>query len=217
MGLPVLKARHREETGTAAMRRLRREDKVPAVLYGHGRETVNLVLPQADLMHLLEQGAQMLSLAVDGAEEQVLVREIQFDALGDDVIHVDFARVSLEEVIEVDVPLELHGSPSGLKEGGTLEQPLHNIAVRCRAADIPDVIRLEIAHLELRQAVHVSELDLPPGVSATISGETVIVMVHPPKLEVVEEEAEPPEAAGEPEVIGAKESEEAADEEASKE
>lgn len=217
MGMPVLKASRRDETGTAAVRRLRREGKVPAVLYGHGQENVNLALPRADLMHLLEHGAHMVSLAVDGAEEHVLVREVQFDALGDDVLHVDFARVSLQEVIDVDVPLELHGTPSGVKGGGTLEQSLHHITVRCRAADIPDVIRVEIAHLELRQALHVSELDLPPGVSATISGETMIAMVYPLKVEVVEEEAEPPEAAGEPEVIGAKESEEAADEEASKE
>ena len=217
MGLPVLKARLREETGTAAMRRLRREDQVPAVLYGHGRETVSLALPQADLMHLLEQGAQMISLAVDGAEEQVLVREIQFDALGDDVIHVDFARVSLKEMIEVEVPLELHGTPNGFKEGGVIEQPLHHLAVRCRAADIPHAIRVEIAHLELRQAVRVSDLDLPPEVSAAVSGEALIVVVHPPKAEAVEEEVEPPETAGEPEVIGAKESEEAADGETSEE
>src|SRR3954468_4935390 len=106
----------RPELGSRANKRLRDAGLVPGVIYGHKEAVVPVTLPKKELVGHLNHGAHVFDLALDGKSEKVLVKEVQFDHLGIEVIHVDFARVSLDEKVEVTVPLELKGEPKGEAE-----------------------------------------------------------------------------------------------------
>ena len=112
-----------------------------------------------------------------GATETVLVREIQWDHLGKEIIHLDFARVSAGESIETEVRLDLRGTAPGVAEGGVLEQLIHSIDVTCRADAIPDNIKVDVSDLHLGKAIHVQELKLPEGVTVKADPEALVVHV----------------------------------------
>jgi large subunit ribosomal protein L25 len=194
--------------GTRVARRLRRAGRIPAILYGHKQDTVPLSLARDDVWGLIKSGHHLVQLRLGEQTEMALVRDVQWDYLGKEIIHLDFFRVSAHERIETTVPIVLHGTPAGLSEGGTLEQPVHNLVVSCEATSIPDSIRVEVAGLRVGDMVHVRDLTLPAGVTTTADADVVIAHVVA-KYAV----AEPTPVAAEgtpaqPEVIGRKEKEE---------
>jgi large subunit ribosomal protein L25 len=200
----TLQATKRAELGTRAVRRLRRQGVLPAVLYGHQRDTVSLSVPLRDFEHLVHDGARLMDIEIGGTVEPAVIKDIQYDAMGDHILHVDFARVAMDEKITLTVPVRLHGVPKGVNEGGLLDQPLVDLEVSCLPGDIPEEILIEIAHLEIGDTVHVGDLTPPPGVEFVEDSEAPILSVRPPQ-EVEEPEAEEAaiEAVGaEPEVIG---------------
>jgi large subunit ribosomal protein L25 len=144
----------------------------------------------------------VFDLAIDGKSEKVLVKDVQYDHLGAEVLHVDFARVSLDERVEVTVPLELRGTPKGEADGGVLQQLVAELEIECLVTDIPDAIRHNVSEMGLDTDLHVRDLQLPPGVKALQDEDLVLAQVR----EVKEEEVAPTEVAegGEPEVIGRK-------------
>jgi large subunit ribosomal protein L25 len=142
----------------------------------------------------------VFDLSVDGKSETVLVKEVQYDHLGIDVIHVDFARVSLTEKVTVTVPIELKGTPKGEDEGGVLTQVISDLEVECVVTDIPEAIRHNVSDMGIDAVLHVKELTLPPGVRPLADEDQVVATVSV----VADEEAAPAAAEGEPEVIGGK-------------
>jgi large subunit ribosomal protein L25 len=182
---------------------LRKEGLVPAVLYGHREPNVLLSLHRSELERLLGMHAFILQVNWDGRSESVQVRELQYDPLGDHVIHVDLARISLSETVTVSVPIETHGEAAGVAEGGVLDLQLHELEVECLPTAIPEKLRVEVAQLGIGDHVRVGDIQLPEGVTATADAEVVVVAVTPP-VEIEEEEAEElaEEAIAEPEVIG---------------
>ena len=114
--------------------------------------------------------------------------EVQWDHLGQDVLHVDFRRVSADERIHVTVPIELRGIAPGVTGGGVLDQPLHTLDIECLAVAVPDSIRVNINELQLGAAIHVRDLTLPPDVKALADADAIVVHVTAPQAE--------PEAAG---------------------
>ena len=197
-----LNVKARSELGSRANKRLRDAGHVPGVIYGHKEAVVPVTLPKRELVHHLHHGAHVFDLALDGKSEKVLVKEIQYDHLGSTVLHVDFARVSLDERVEVTVPLELKGTPKGEADGGVLTQVIAELEVECLVTDIPDVIRHNVSEMALNDVLHIRDLKLPPGVRIVQDGELIVATVK----EVVEEAAADAAAAGsaEPEVIGRK-------------
>src|SRR3954452_16631910 len=111
-----LTAKVRGELGSRRNKRLRDSGFVPGVIYGHKEAVVPGTLPKKEVVGHLNHGAHLFSLALDGKSENVLVKEVQYDHLGIEVIHVDFARVSLDEKVEVTVSIELKGTPKGEEE-----------------------------------------------------------------------------------------------------
>jgi len=197
-----LHAERRTECGSASARRLRRAGRLPVVLYGHKEDTVALAVPWAEFEAVLHAGARMVDVDVDGRAEKALVKDVQFDPLGDTVLHVDLVRVAMDETVEVTVPIELHGTAAGVKEGGGLDQLLHEVTVTCLPENIPETIRARVDDLEIGRILHLREVDLPPGVTPVGDPEAPVATVHPP---MVEEEAVPVEgetAPATPEVIG---------------
>ena len=195
-------AKAREQKGSRANKRLRDAGLVPGVVYGHKEAVVTITLPKKELVGHLEHGVHVFDLATDGKTEKVLVKEVQYDHLGLEVLHVDFARVSLDEKVEVTVPLELKGEPAGEKEGGVLQQILSELEVECLVTDIPDVIVHNVSEMKLDDVVHIKDLKLPAGVRALQDEDQIVCQVK----EVKEEEAAPAAEgeSAEPEIIGKK-------------
>ncbi len=191
-------------------RRVRAEGWLPGIIYGHKQDPVAVLLPTKELVRVLRQGAHVLTVNLGGGSEQVLVKEVQFDALGSEPLHVDMARVDLNERVTVTVPIVLRGTPKGAAEGGVLEQILGEVEVECVVTQIPESIRVSVAELGLGEALHVRELPLPEGMEATVDGETVVAVVRELGEAPEEEEAAAAGEAGpmEPEVIARRKAEE---------
>lgn len=197
----VLQATKRDSTGTAATTRLRRSGHVPAVLYGHGKENEHLAIPATQISTLLRHNTRMIKLSGD-VSDNALVTEMQWDALGIEVLHLDLIRVNLKEEVEVIVSIELHGEAPGVREGGILLENVREVEVRCSAGSIPETIILDINELRLGQQAVASDLELPEGVELLIDGDTVIAHVEQPREEIEgEEETEGVQVGAEPEVI----------------
>lgn len=199
----VLVTQPRDGRGTRAARRLRRQGLIPAVIYGHKEATISVALPEEELGKAIRQGVHVVDLQSDGNVQKVLIRDVQWDHLGKELMHVDFTRVAADERVVVTVPVEIRGTAPGISEGGVLDQPIHSLSVECPVVSVPESIRVNVGELQLGQALHVKDLVLPPGVKAMADPETIVVHVA-----VKQMEAEPVAAAAvvpeqaEPEVIG---------------
>src|SRR5436305_3149872 len=152
-------------TGTRVARRLRKNVRIPAVSYGHKQAVVPVTLSRDDVLRMVKAPGHLAELEVGEATETVLIREVQWDHLGKEVLHLDFARVSAEEIIETEVPLELRGHAAGIAAGGIVEHLVHSLRIKCRAGSIPDSIKVDISHLQVDEGVHVRDLSLPPDVT----------------------------------------------------
>jgi large subunit ribosomal protein L25 len=188
--------------GSAAARKLRREEKIPAVLYGHEEETVSISLPAEEFQTALRHGARVMDLKLGGNTQKALIKELQFDHLGKEILHVDFARIAETDRVTVPVRIELRGIAPGVTGGGLLDQPIHTLEVECLAVAIPESIRVNINELQLDQAIHVKDLALPPGVKALADPEAIVVHVKAPQAEA--EAPAPAAEQAEPEVIRAR-------------
>jgi len=217
---PVVEAQTRERVGSKYAMRLRRQGKMPAVIYGHGIAPAHVALDAEAVNDALHHGAHLLDVNVgDGKAETVLIRDVQHDFLGDTVIHIDLTRVDLTEEVTVWVPLELEGEDSapGLKEeGALLQQPTTDLEVRCRADQIPDKIIVDISNMGPGEAITVADLTLPAGVTAESDEETTIVtitVVSEEEMEALDEmTVDTGAASAEPEVITERHDEEEGEE-----
>ncbi len=208
MAVSKLKAWPREERGTPACRRLRRQGLVPAVLYGRKKPNLLMTIREHDLDELMMEHTSIVELNWDGQEQPAQIKEIQFDELNDRIIHADFARISLTERIEVTVPIETHGEAEGVREGGVLEMQTHTVEVECLPEDIPDSLEVEVSHLEIGDAVRVKDVPFPEKLTPLSNPEAVLVAVVPPTEEPEEEEELLEEVVTEPELISREEEEE---------
>ena len=198
----TLTTQPRSGRGSQAARRLRQQGLVPAVIYGHGEQTVSVSLSEEDLEKAVRHGVHVLDLEAEGKTEKVLIRDLQWDHLGKQLLHVDFSRVAADERVVVTIPVLTRGIAPGISAGGVLDQPIHSLAVECLAVSVPDSIRVNVNDLQLGAAIHVRELVLPPGVKVMADPDMVVVHVT-----VKQVEAEPAPAAAvpeqaEPELIG---------------
>lgn len=201
MAVLKLKAWPREERGTRACRRLRRQGLTPAVLYGRNKPNLLMTVREMDLEELMAQHTSIVRLAWDGQEQPAQIKEIQFDELEDRIIHADFARISLTEKIEVSVPIETHGDPVGVREGGVMEVQSHTVEVECLPEAIPDHVLVEVEELEIGDALRVEDVEFPGGITPLSNPETVLVAIVPPTEEPEEEEELLEEVVTEPELI----------------
>jgi large subunit ribosomal protein L25 len=194
-------AKNRKELGTRANRRLREQGMLPGVIYGHKEAIVPVTLTKKEVVDHLNKGAHLFDLSLEGKNEKVLVKEVQYDHLGMEVIHVDFARVSLDEKVKVTIPVELKGIPKGEADGGVLQQVIKELEIECLVTEIPDAIRHSITEMALNDVVHIKDLKLPPGVKVLQDEDLIVATVK----EIAEDAATPAEeGAAEPEVIGRK-------------
>ncbi|MEP0841813.1 MAG: 50S ribosomal protein L25 [Phycisphaerae bacterium] len=199
--MTTLQAERRQARGSRANQRLRKQGKLPGVVYGHGEEPENVAVSTRDLQGVLKHGAHLVRLDVGGQSKQVLIKDVQFDHLAATPIHVDFLRVDLTQRVTVTVPFEFRGTPAGLHEGGVFDTMMAEIAVQCLVTEIPDAIRVNVADMHLGAMLHVRELQLPPGMTTSASPEAIVCAVRAKSTE--EAVAAPVEGAepAEPEII----------------
>jgi large subunit ribosomal protein L25 len=195
MDFAKVNAEVRRETGKGSAHRTRAAGKVPAVLYGRNEQPVSLSLDPLALVRSMDKERRrntVFSLAVaDGggsaATVTAMIRDVQIDPLKRTIVHVDFLRVDLEDEVRVTVPLHLKGTPVGVVNGGNLHQSIHEVAVAAKPAAIPVKVEIDVSHLNIGTAVHVSDLQLPPGVRALLDPKTGLASVVAPRAEKVEE------------------------------
>jgi len=213
-----LTVQKREKTGSRYAQRERAAGRLPAVLYGHGQAPVAISLDAKEALKYFHDGEKVFSLDLEGEEagQTVMLKDLQFDYLGTNVVHVDLTRVDLNESIDANVPLHLHGQAVGLKEANTiLVHPNTELYVRCTVATLPDEIVVEVGKLEAGEAIHAGELTLPEGVELLDDPDMVVAQINYVQEEELEEEGEAAavdaEGAEEPELIGEKKEEEGAE------
>ena len=217
-----IKVEKREVTGKEAVKKMRKQGYVPAVVYGEDINTV-LTVDTAGLrilqdIHYSESAVLDMEIAGEtkGKSIPVLVKDVQFHPLTERVIHVDFLKVSLKEKIKVHIPIVLTGEAKQVKEeSGTLEQILRELEVEGLPLDIPENIEVDISELTIGHSLHVSNLALPAGVVITTDPEETVATALAKVEEVEEEAVVDEEVATEPEVI--KEKKEGSAEESGKE
>ena len=197
-----LKVEPRQGLGSRNSKRLRDQGLVPGVIYGHKEAVVPVTVPRKELATHLAHGAHVFDLTLDGRSEKVLVKDAQYDHLGLELLHVDFARVSVDERVEVTVPLELKGKPKGEDDGGVLQQIVSDLEIECLVTEIPDKITHNVSEMKVDDVLHLKDIKLPPGAKAMQDEDLIIAMVKV----IAEEEAAPAAEAetAEPEVIGRK-------------
>ena len=203
-----IKAKLRSEIGGRRPHRIRTTGRVPAVLYGGGKaEALELNGREiAEALHGASSDSELVDLSVEGeggavTKKMALIREVQHDPLKDKIQHVDFHQVEENKKLRVDVPVHEVGEAVGVRTGGgILDHALRTLRVECLPKDLPDRIDVDVSALEVGQAIHVSEVKLPAGVSVLNAKELPVFMVLMP---TVEEEPAPGTAAAatEPEVI----------------
>ncbi len=177
-------ASKRSETGTGRVNRFRKSGNIPAVLYGKKVETSNLTVDSKSFTKIINSSASdniLVNLKLDGGEQLALVQEVQHDHLKGGILHVDFHAIDMNEEIHASVPVETTGEPAGAKMGGQLEILLHTLEVRCLPKDLPEKIVVDVSHLNIEDAVHVRDLQLPEGVSLKLDGDVVVVILEEPK------------------------------------
>jgi len=192
----------RTETGTNANRRLRQSGKIPAVVYGGGKETVPIQLNRKTLIDMMKSGENenaifLLKLADSGQERHAMIHDMQIDPLTRQVVHIDFQRIVMTEKVKVQVPVELVGTAHGVKvEGGMIDFVHREVAVECMPGDIPKHIDLDVTELHVGQHVEAKDLKLPQGVTLAEEPERVIVSLSHTKAE----ESATAEGTAEPEL-----------------
>ena len=190
--------RAEEEAGTRACRRMRSAGFVPAVLYGHKEAVVSLKVKPTEVMSAICAGHKLVDLK-GAVNESALLKTIQWDAFGTELVHVDFARVSAGELVRTKVLVELRGEATGTKEGGVLKFVTHDLEIEAPASSIPEKIFVSVKELRLDGEIFARDVPLPEGVKLVGHGDDVIVSCDKPLVE--EEEGTGAPSSMEPELI----------------
>ncbi len=210
----TLEAQVRERVGSQESIKLREQGRIPAIVYGHKQEPQAVSFNAHDLVEGLHHGHRLMDITVGGETQAVLVKDVQYDYLGRDVIHADLIRVDVTERIKVSVPIELKGTAKGTHEGGMVEEHVASLEVEVVVSAIPECIAVPIKDIGIGDSLHASDVELPDGVDLASAPDTLIVTCHMKAAAKSAEDAEEEEGAIEegatsPEVITERKEEDA--------
>jgi len=201
-----LTAQTRLSVGRTAVKKIKKQGLVPAVVYGGREKPISLTLNAREITTLLAHATSehlLVDLEInDGgalSNRLALIQKVQHDAIKRDVLHVDFHAVRADEKLHSEIPVEPFGEPDGVKNfGGILEINMHAIEVECLPKDLPEIIRIDVSALGVGDAIHIKDIQFPEGVTARADGELTVLRVAAPKVEI-----EPTAAAevAQPEVL----------------
>ena len=184
----------RKEHGTSAARRTRLQNKVPAVVYHSGIEATPLSVDKTSLNKALRTGQMIFEVNVEDKNQFVLVKEIQYHPVTDEIIHIDFQKVKEDEKISLEVAVRSSGEAQGVKLGGLLVQMLNSVTIKCKPAEIPEFLEIDVTDMEMNTNLFVKDITLPTDVEMLTAEDIAVVSVQEPKQEK-EEVAEDTESS----------------------
>jgi large subunit ribosomal protein L25 len=192
MSQVVFAARNRAEAGSGGARRLRREGRIPAVIYGRTGQAQPIDLDALEFVNSVRgiSESTIVKLEIDGKSHEAFVKDTQRDITSGNILHVDFYEVESGITLRAKVSLHIHGNPIGVREGGILETPLHEIEVECLPKDLPERIDVDISDLKVNQSVHVRDLKLSADVRLISNEDQVVALVKFAKAETATAEGE---------------------------
>jgi large subunit ribosomal protein L25 len=170
-------------------------------LYGHKEEPVAIALDAHDFVEALHHGHRLIDVKIGRRSEKAIVKDLQYDHLGRNIIHADLIRVDVKEKVVVTVPIELKGTAKGTHHGGLLEEHADHLDVECLPTNIPESIVVSVRELEVGEAIHAGDVKMPEGVALVSGADTLLVTCHVLATAKTTEELEE-EAPAAPEVIG---------------
>ena len=184
----------RKEHGTSAARRARLQNKVPAVVYHSGIEAIPLSVDKTSLNKALRTGQMIFEVNVEDKNQFVLVKEIQYHPVTDEIIHIDFQKVKEDEKISLEVAVRSSGEAQGVKLGGLLVQMLNSVTIKCKPAEIPEFLEIDVTDMEMNTNLFVRDITLPTDVEMLTADDIAVVSVQEPKEEKEEEVVEETES-----------------------
>lgn len=205
----ILNAKKREDLSRGATNQLRREGNIPSVVYGKDKDVITVSVDEIELLKIVRDEGQnaIISLDVEGGDKvDVMLYDYQTHPVKGNVTHADFYIVDLSEALEVSVAIRLDGEAAGAREGGILQQPLFELQISAKPADIPEEIVIDVSELEIGDSLFVEDLPVSDKYEFLDDPETAIVSVLPPEEEVEDEPAG--DVSVEPELVGAEDEEE---------
>ncbi|AGH97722.1 50S ribosomal protein L25/general stress protein Ctc [Micavibrio aeruginosavorus] len=189
-----LTAEKRDGAGKGIARALRRENKIPAVVYGDSKEPVSITLPLKEVTMEYRKGymfTHLCEIEVAGQKHLTLARDVQLHPVTDQIIHVDFLRVTPKTRIKVDVPVHFINDEEskGLKAGGVLNVVHHEVVLECAATDIPEFVEVDLTNYDLGDVIHMDVVKLPKGATSVLEGDETIATIAVPRAVVEVEDA----------------------------
>ena len=178
-----LQIEQRSEFGRRAAKALRRNGFVPVNFYSGGEEAQSYVMTETHLRDAMHSGEQIFNITIDGEQRRAMVKDVQWHPVTDKILHMDFFGVRLRDIIEIPVAIIANGLAIGVQEGGVLQQPIHEVVVRCKGEDVPDSIEVDVSELNIGDGIHAS--DIQSDVYEVLLAEdiTIISVVIPQKME----------------------------------
>ena len=173
----------RKENGTSAARRTRLQNKVPGVVYHSGVEGIPLSIEKNSLNKALKTGQMIFEINVGDEDQFVLVKEIQYHPVTDDIIHIDFQKVKEDEKISLDVAVRSVGDAQGVKLGGILVQMLNSVSVKCKPSEIPEFLEIDVTEMAMNTNLFVKDISLPDDVEILTAEDIAVISVQEPKEE----------------------------------
>ncbi len=213
----TLEAQKRETIGSGAVRRLRKDGVVPAIVYGGKQRTYPIQVNARRIGDILKNSASeqiLVTLQIEGADEKekmALIQDIQHDHISGQILHIDFNAVQEDTELHVHIPIELEGEPEGVKHGGVLEQLLRDLPIACLPKNLPELFHVNVEALDIGDGIHIDDLQLPEGVRVLhMAGDVLVASVAESRVAELEEEEEAAAAAAAAAAAEAAEGEEAA-------
>ncbi len=180
----------RDKVGSSFVKKLRRKNKIPAIVYGAGKETMPITVELRALERALSESSTLIDLNIGDDTKTVLVRDVQYDPVKGNILHVDFHEVALDQKIETVVPIRIINEDQRPSDGGVVGTLLWEVTVSCLPTDIPEAIEVDVKDLELGATLLVQDLTLPEGVEVVTDPEEAVVKVDVPTAEPADEDAE---------------------------
>lgn len=202
----LLEAQIREHTGSRAAAQIRKQGRIPAIVYGHKQEPMAISVDAHDFVQGLHSGHRLIDVTVAGETQKMILKDLQYDYLGREIVHADLMRVNVTEAVRVTVPLELKGIAQGTQEGGIVEEHTNQLEVTCLVTNMPETIVVSVKELAVGGIIHAGDIALPDGVTLVSSKEAIVATCHLVAAAKTTEELEE-EAPTAPEVIGEKKEE----------
>jgi large subunit ribosomal protein L25 len=197
----LLKAEIREHTGSKTVRKVRQQGRIPAVVYGHKKTPAAIYFDAHNITQGHHHGQRLLVVQIGKNKEKTIIKELQYDYLGKNIIHVDLMRVNATEIVKVMVPIELKGTAAGTHESGIIEEQTDRLEIECKVSDIPETIVVSVKDVHVGDTLHAGDIEIPDGINLVSSPETLLVTCHLVAAAKTTEEVEE-EMPVTPEIIG---------------